>query len=178
MADLASASVKINNVEVSSDAPISEALMAKIGADANAMIDDSATQAARISLLETGAGLQVLSGSNIAYNTPCFSVTVTIDSNDFISIRFNGANTSPFVNAASFTASAAFVGGNFQLKRGSTVLQDLAIAPSGNSNIASGATFYDRPGAGTFTYTLVMVGSTAGYVYNPTGIVDFRTARV
>lgn len=57
MADLPSTPVtKINDIEVSADAPITEALMRKYGIDVNAMIDVTGTHTTQIASLTTLSG--------------------------------------------------------------------------------------------------------------------------
>ena len=154
MADLPSSKVKMNDIEVSQDAPTSEALFGKIGSNINALIDEDAALDARVDALEAATDGTAGNFSFTALGTSTLlSYTATMSANDFMTLALAplaSSNFSGTVQVAETVSGTA----TLQFKRDATVLRTVTGATINLDPIV----LFDKPGAGTFTYTLVAAG--------------------
>jgi hypothetical protein len=169
MADLPSVKLKINDIEVSQDAPVTEALLAKKGSSINALIDDLAaldtSTDARLDALEARTDGQATNTGVIGGVTlTVLTFTTTLTANDSVVLTLAPAKNAGWTFS---NFGVGGLGGTFSLewRRGITVVQG---GSSGAFLSIPHTTIVDKPGAGTFTYTLV-AGATGGLV-NVSGV--------
>lgn len=159
MADIASALAKMNDIEVAGDAPITEALLTKIGANINGLIDDSSSQAVRLTALEGatyGASVVATVDQSFSTSATVLSKSFTLTASDYVVFQF-GSLKSDLTNQP-FQTTSGTGGSTITAKRDSTTLGTKS-AGAGVTNQVSGQ-LIDKPGAGTFTYSIVV--SSAG----------------
>lgn len=160
MADIASNIDKLNDLEVSANAPLTEALNNKFGANINGLIDLR-------TLLLLGGTVKVMTGAQaITPNTTTtiLSFTTTLEANDFVRFDVGSIGTN-FSGAAAFSATALHSGSctvTLTLKRGATTLHTKATTSGSptTTSITPGPIF-DKPGAGTYTYTFEVTTTAA-----------------
>lgn len=160
MATIVSNSDKLNDLEISGDAPVTETLMSKIGANINYLID----QLARITTLETEKNGAVFVGT--ASGT-LISYTVALTSGQAVTLSLSGMDISgfsSFVTTSSFKVVPGNQSAQLDWKRNGSTIR---TTNNGGTDLNVNGTFVDTPGVGTFTYTLV-VPNTSG-VLGPTG---------
>jgi len=166
MADIASAISKMNNLEISSDAPISEATMSKIGANINGLIDAKASLEAQLAL-PTGTAWVATGATAFAATSglTILSYTVTLDSNDAVEYEVAGISTVTMASVG-MTVSATGIGSTdvgFYVKRGSTTVASKTHSGNNAASLTvSAARGFDKPGAGTYTYTFQVSGNQGG----------------
>jgi hypothetical protein len=155
MANLASAKQYLNDTEVQSDAPLSEALLSKAGASINYSLDLET----RIAALETAKTGAVYYSAGTYSSTTILSFTVSTDADDIVSLTLGGRDTTG-LGAFSTTTSFSVSAGTWSIawKRGGSNVR----ATNGSSATNFAGTWFDTPGAGTFTYTLVVTGAWDG----------------
>jgi hypothetical protein len=159
MADIPGALVKLNDVEVAQDAPITEALFSKIGANINALIDEEADLESRVTALETTPSNVVLGSpftGALGVNTGP-SASITVPSTASVLLIVTG---SPAAVPQAMNLLAGFNEINWYKAAVEISRTDVGVA--GNASKLWTATYVDvLPGAGTFTYTM---GSRTGGV--------------
>lgn len=152
MADLPSSIVKINDLEVSADAPVSEALFVKIGSTINGVIDEQVLQDGRITTLETAPLPATAESAVSSSSATSVSATITAPSGRVLINVVPGVST----NGGQLIGSSAS-NSKFELKRGSTVI---ARTRNSSSFISLGFTYTDfSAGTGANTYTFSALGS-------------------
>lgn len=153
MADITSSRQKINDIEVGDEAPISEALFEKFGANINYLIDERDDIDGRVTVLEGGTTSNISSSITFSTSTGSF-VTVTGSS---ISITPSKSGKVMLVLQADESTNISGFSGNssrFRFKRGSTVITE--FSPDGSS-IEPGYCAVDlNAGTSAVTYTIEM----------------------
>lgn len=158
MADLPSSIVKINDIEVAANAPVTEALHSKIGSSINGLIDEQVSQGARIAVLEARVPNVVL-GTLSAASVTSISVTITptSSSNDILIFLQPGPSAA---GAPPILMGAAAV---LTLTRVVTTIMEVKPTAGGIDTITFN--FLDSPAATiATTYTATMTG--AGSFFN------------
>lgn len=128
MADIASSKSKMNDTEINADAPLSEALHEKIGANINYLIDTTDNQETRLDNLETEA----------ANGTGFISGNVTTTGNVATAVRPASPGTKVMILAWGTVTAIAPTGSataTIQFRRDSTVIYSEAISASSNPTI-------------------------------------------
>lgn len=176
MANIAPAKQYLNDTEIQSDAPLSEALESKMGASVNYALDFET----RINALEhgqgavaKGAGSHAATGS--AYSATILSKAFTLGANDYV--RFKGGKSgSDFSRAGFQITTSASDSVTLAVKRSGTTLLSKSYSGGGTGGVLGPTDFVDKPGVGTFAYTLEF-SSAFGYAMNWDGEFVFEIVR-
>lgn len=175
MADLPSVMEKINDLEVTGDAPTTEALWAKVGSTCNWIIDNIGTLQGEVDALnaESFGKLLLLSNSasvSVNSTTTLLSFTSTYTADDYLEFEIGqlGAN---FAAQSSFPFVLAGSGGSTNLEirveKNGTAVHTRTVTGGAPLNTTIGPlAIVFKPGAGTHTYRVQMeVGNGTGATY-------------
>ena len=164
MADIPGALSKLNDIEISNEAPVTEALNNKYGANINELIDrvnslqqqitDGFNEPRAVALYAESANM---SGPGV--ETIIMQLEVTITDGDFVEYQAfddRGSGSTVVLNSA--------FGDILTFKRDSTVIDQRNAAgsiPNIGMNFVRGSKIIDKPAPGTYTYTVTLDNSLA-----------------
>lgn len=148
MADIPGALSKLNDIEVASNAPLTESLHAKLGANINSLVDRVNAEAARIDADIKTLTATSISGQNVTITALTFPWTVS--EGDIVRLELPALSS--IVSPAGSTATQGIV----RFKRGSTVIREYSHVGANNASLDIGGVIFDKPGAGTHTYSIEM----------------------
>jgi hypothetical protein len=177
MADIVGNLSAVNDIETAVDAPVTEALIQKIGANINGLIDANTAMDTRVTALEDasdGAAFNTGAGSyTAAASHDVMSLTVTLGANDSV-IFLLGYGTGAIATSWPKTSGTAFtwtkVTNNsfMRWRRDSTdIVTELLTATQTFAPLMT----VDKPGAGTYTYKFQFAanGGTSSATYAGSG---------
>jgi len=169
MADLPSTKLKLNDVEVSADTPVTEALWRKTGSSINALIDDESTNDARITTLEAATAnvvkYSVASGTisgGTYQNIGSFVISGVTSGIVFLYIE-DPIIISPNPDPASETQYVRILRGATEIREGSYGMVNNALAlpytdtAAGTGNITYNIEARRAPGSWSVSFGIVAI---------------------
>lgn len=173
MADIVSNRLKMNDIEIADEAPLSEALFEKFGANINYLIDERDQQETRIEDLEAQSLQSFSANFSSSITTGAGETTVAtlsnvVVGNGGVNFYFGPRTTSSSFSTASFAGINGITGDQIRVRfkrGGTTLINELLTSPGGVGASVTvdlrGFVYKDSPSAGTYTYTFTVEAITS-----------------